>query len=467
MLAKLNSGRTVKHYTAADGLLWYHTRRGPRRLYVPTSLRNEVLRKSHDHILAGHGGINATAEKVSRFFWWPAMRPAVEEFVLSCPECQQLKPRNAPKPGLLQSLPVPERVWQDLTMDFIVGLPEVRGRDSICVVVDRLSKYAHFIPCTSTITAPVVARLFINHVWKLHGLPRSIITDRDSKFTCGIWRAFTTQLNIDHNMTAANHPEADGQTERTNRTLVQYLRLYVHENPEQWLDFLPCAEWVYNNTVHSSINCTPASLVYTQAPMGDPALDSVVRDQESPSTADRFAAQLLCAKECMRKAQERQARNYDKRRSQVVFEPGDLVWVDRQAFRGQQIGDQTKKFAARWLGPFAIIQRINGLAYSIDLPDKWRCHNTINIGFLKPFRESQKYSRTLPRRQAAQQSTQDAAADVEILEARTSTRRGRTHREFLVKQTGERQPQWVSEDTLKSLVNLDDVAALLGPMVSS
>ena len=470
VLAKLNSGRSVKHYTVADALLWYQTRRGPQRLYVPASLRNEVLRKSHDHILSGHGGVNTTVEKVSRFFWWPAMRPSVEEFVLSCPECQQFKPRNAPKPGLLQSLPVPERVWQDLTMDFIVGLPEVRGRDSICVVVDRLSKYAHFIPCTSTITAAEVARLFLNHVWKLHGFPRSIITDRDTKFAGAVWRAFTNQLKIDHNMTAANHPEADGQTERTNRTLVQYLRLYVHENPEQWLDFLPCAEWVYNNTVHSSTRCTPASLVYTEAPASDPALDLVVRDQQDPSTADRFVTQLNNAKECMRKAQERQARNYDKRRSQVTFKVGDLVLVDRQAFRGSKAVDQSKKFAQRWLGPFAVLQQINGLAYLIDLPSEWRCHKTINIGFLKPYQGSQKYSRTLPRYREAQQHVRDAAdttEDVEILDSRVSSRRGRSRREFLVKWKGERQPQWVSEDTLRTQLNSEDAAALLGPMDSS
>ena len=178
-----------------------------------------------------------------------------------------------------------------------------------------------------------------------------------------LWRAFTNQLKINHNMTAANHPEADGQTERTNHTLVQYLRLYVHENPEQWLDSLPCAAWVYNNTVDSSIRCTPASLVYTEVPASDPALDLVVRDQDDSSTADRFVTQLNNAKECMRKAQERQARNYDKRRPQVNFKVGDLVLVDRQVFRGSKAVDQNKKFAQRWLGPFAILQRINGLAY--------------------------------------------------------------------------------------------------------
>ena len=169
-------------------------------------------------------------ETVSRLFWWPKMRPAAEDYALSCPDCQQLKPRNALKPGLQQSLLSPEMIWTDLSMDFLAGLPEVRGCDSVYVVVDRLNKYDHFIPCSSSITAESVARLFLTHVCKLHGFPRNIITDRNPKFVSSFWRAFMAHLKIDHNMTTANHPEADGQTERTNRALIQYLRLYTHEN---------------------------------------------------------------------------------------------------------------------------------------------------------------------------------------------------------------------------------------------
>ena len=168
VLAKLNNGRRVKHYSLDDGLLWFATRRGLRRLYVPASLRADVLRKSHDHELSGHGGTNNTVEGISRSFWWPKRHPAAEEYALSCPDCQQLQPRNALEPGLLQSLPSPERIWTDLSMDFIVGLPEVRGCDSVYVVVDRLSKYAHSMPCSSSIIAEGVARLFLTHVWKLH-----------------------------------------------------------------------------------------------------------------------------------------------------------------------------------------------------------------------------------------------------------------------------------------------------------
>ena len=172
----------MNHYSLDNSLLWFATRRGLRRLYVPASLRTDVLRKSHDRELSAHGGTNSNVERISRSFWWPKMRPAAEEYSPSSPDCQQLKPRNALKPGLLQSLPTPERIWTDLSMDFIVGLPEVRGCDSVYVVVDRLSKYAHFIPCASSITAERVARLFLTHAWKLHGFPRSIITDRDPKF---------------------------------------------------------------------------------------------------------------------------------------------------------------------------------------------------------------------------------------------------------------------------------------------
>ena len=461
VLAKLNNGRRVKHYSVDGGLLWYQTKRGFRRLYVPASLRTEVLRKMHDHILAGHGGVNTTVERVARSFWWPRMRPSAEEYALTCPDCQQQKPRNTLKPGFLQSLPIPERIWTDISMDFIVGLPPARGCDCIYVVVDRLSKYAHFIPCSSNISAEGVAQLFINHVWKLHGFPKSIITDRDPKFVSAFWRELMQQLSIDHNMTTANHPEADGQTERTNRTLTQYLRLYTHEHPAKWLDFLPCAEWVYNTTVHSSIRCSPASLVYTDAPLSDPSLELAVGSQPRATAASDFRTQLAAARECMRKAQERQARNYDKRRSAVIFNPGDLVLVDSHALRSSREGEQPRKFAARWVGPSTVRSRVNALAYIIDLPPTWRCHRTINVGFLKRFRESSVYTRTLPARQQQPQYTSPQSDDIEVLEVRETTRRGHTRRDYYVKWQGNHTPEWVSEERLREAISEEQLKTLI------
>ncbi|CDJ35833.1 Retrotransposon nucleocapsid protein, related [Eimeria mitis] len=220
-------------------------------------LRKGKVQPSSSGFWHSHGGINTTVEHVARSFWWPRMRPSVEEYVLSCPDRQQQKPRNTDKPGFLHSLPIPDRIWTDIPMDFIVGLSPVRGHDSIYVVVDRLSKYAHFIPFSSSATAEGVAQLFINHMWKLHAFPKSIISDKDRKFFSAFWRSLMQRLNIDHNMTTASHPESDGQTERTNRTLVQYLQLYIQHNSSNWLDFLACAENHYSAFVHPLLPGVP------------------------------------------------------------------------------------------------------------------------------------------------------------------------------------------------------------------
>ena len=231
------------------------------------------------------------------------MRPE-EQCALSCPNCQQQKPMNALKPGLLQSLPIPSRIWTDLSVDFIGGLSELRGCDSVYAVGDRLSKYAHVSPCSRSITAEEATRLFLNHVWKLHQFPRSIIMDRDPKFVGAFWRAFMPRLKIDHSMTTANRAEADGQTECTSRTLIQYLRLYMHENLSEWLAFLPCAEWVYSIAARSTTCGSPASLVYTEAPLSDPVLDLAVGSQPFSGAGEEFREHLRSARECVRKEQE-------------------------------------------------------------------------------------------------------------------------------------------------------------------
>ena len=196
----------------------------------------------------------------------------------------------------------------------------------------------------------------------------------------------------------SNHPEADGQTERTSRTLIQYLRLYKNESSFAWRDFLFCAEWFYNITVHSSTRCSPASLVYTETPLSDPVLDLAVGSQPCSGAGEECREHIRLACECMRKAQELQARNYDKRRSAVTFELGDLVRVDAHAQRGAQDGEHARKFATRWVRPFAVPAPVNALAYTLELPPEWRCQKTITIGFLKRVRESATFPRTLPRR---------------------------------------------------------------------
>ncbi|CDJ30032.1 uncharacterized protein EMH_0054710 [Eimeria mitis] len=236
------------------------------------------------------------------------------------------------------------------------------------------------------------------------------------------------RLGIDYNMTTATHPEADGQSECANRTLVQYSRVYTQQNTSNWLDVLACAEWVYNNTVHSSTRCSPASLVYTETPLAEQPLDLAVGSQPRPTVASDFGTQLAAERECMRKAQERQARNYDKRSSEVSFNPGDLVLVALHALRSAQEGEQPKTFATRWVGPFAVRSRVNALAYIIDLPPTWRCHHTINVGFLKQFRESPRFPRTLSTKPQQRPRELPRLEDTEILEVRINARRSHQKR---------------------------------------
>jgi len=269
---------------------------------------------------------------------------------------------------------------------------------------------------------------------------------------CEFWRNFMKRLGIQLCPTTANHPEADGQTERTNRTLLQYLRIYVSRAPTKWLDYLPCAEYVYNTSVHSSTGCTPTSLVYTEQPLRDPQLEIAVGSQQSPAAVEGFMQQLTDARECMQKAQQQQAKHYNKKRQALKFNPGDLVLVAREGLRGAAEGTVPKKFAQKWLGPFTIKSKINALAYHVDLPAAWKNHRVINIGFLKQFKNTAEFTRTLknPVRQTA--APQQEIGIIEVRQVRKTSGRNKGKREFQVRWAGEKELQWIDEGKLKESI---------------
>jgi hypothetical protein len=206
--------------------LWYKDK----CVVVPDvgNLRQLIITAHHNTLSAGHFGVAKTFYSLCKGYWWPNMRHDVETHVSHCHQCQTNKPPNVRPAGLLQPLPVPSRKWQRVGMDFIVQLPCTRnGHDAIMVVVDRLSKLVHFIPTTVDVSAAEVAKLFVRHVAKHHGLPESIVTDRDTKFTSKFWQAVMELWGVKSNMTTAFHPEGNAQTERMNRVLEEYLRHFV------------------------------------------------------------------------------------------------------------------------------------------------------------------------------------------------------------------------------------------------
>ncbi|GJP65712.1 hypothetical protein CLOP_g22576, partial [Closterium sp. NIES-67] len=205
----------------------YYLRSGTDRIWVPSYrlLRELLIQEVHDSNLSGHFGVDKTLKALQRFYYWPDMVTDVQRYVAACPICQRMKSSHQRPTGLLQPLEPPQRPWQHVTMDFVTGLPAgPSGNDAVLVVVDRLTKMAHFAPCRTTITAEETARLFISTVVRLHGIPAAIISDRDPKFTSKFWQDTWARYGTRLQFSSAYHPQTDGQTERTNQTMEQLIR---------------------------------------------------------------------------------------------------------------------------------------------------------------------------------------------------------------------------------------------------
>ncbi len=216
-------------------------------LYVPASLRSDILLSRHDSLVAGHPGRARTLALISRDYSWPGIQTYTRRYVQACDVCSRIKtPRHKPF-GLLQPLDIPDRPWKSISMDLIVKLPVSHGYDSIWVVCDRLTRGAHFIPCNETIDAPGLAWLFLDRIFRYHGLPDSIVSDRGSVFVSRFWKELMSLMKTEIRSSTAYHPQTDGLTERTNQTLETYLRAYCSYQQDDWVDYLPLAEFAFNS----------------------------------------------------------------------------------------------------------------------------------------------------------------------------------------------------------------------------
>jgi len=195
------------------------------KVYVPRNeeLRAEVIQLHHDVPTTGHGGKWKTVELVTRNYWWPGMTRDVGKYVEECDLCQRMKNRTEELAEKLKLSEVPKKLWSHLTVDFITKLPMVAGKDAILVVCDRLSKMTHFVATTERISAEGLARLFWDNVWKLHGLLESVVSDRGPQFAAELTKELNRMLGIKTKLSTAFHPQTDGQTERMNQKLEQYL----------------------------------------------------------------------------------------------------------------------------------------------------------------------------------------------------------------------------------------------------
>ncbi|KAJ9528300.1 hypothetical protein QJQ45_014284, partial [Haematococcus lacustris] len=314
-----------------QGNLMYHTGRGTRRLYIPVGpMRTALLREAHDIPISGHLGRDKTYAQLSRHFFWPRMAASVHNYVRTCTHCQRNKSNTAKPIGLLHPLPIPQHRWEHVSMDLITQLPSTAaGHDAIVVFVDKLTKMIHAVPTTTTVTAPILARIFFDHVFRLHGLPKVIVSDRDPRFTAAFWKELFHLTGTHLNMSTANHPQTDGQTERANRTLEDMLRNFVSPHHDDWDTHLTAAEFAYNSSVHAATGFTPFHLNSGQQPhtplsLAVPASHVAPADKESAQAfLQRMAADITAATHHLHNAQERATKYANAKRQDHNFKPGN------------------------------------------------------------------------------------------------------------------------------------------------
>jgi hypothetical protein len=359
-----------------DGLILHKN-----RLVVPEDghLRTELIREAHEQLSTAHPGRNKTCQLISARYYWPNLSRDIARYIRNCHTCRRTTtPRDLP-PGHLKPLPIPERPWQHISMDFKSFPQDKKGYDTVYVVIDRLGKRAYSIPCHKTTTAKDMAQLFISNVYRTHGPPDTIVSDRGPQFISEFWAEFCRILGIKLKLSTAYHPQTDGQTEIMNQYLDQRLRPFINYHQDNWSDLLPMMDYAQATLPHDSTGSSPFYIEFGyeprtsfdwNRPAGPVSARERLNQEEARQLAGRMHDAWQTARDNMRESQERQKRQADKRRREIDFDVGDMVWVSTKNWKTDR---PSRKLAHQMAGPYRILEKI-GNSYRIDLPVSVKVH---------------------------------------------------------------------------------------------
>ncbi|MCH97395.1 transposon TF2-1 polyprotein, partial [Trifolium medium] len=297
--------------------------------------------KVHETLMGGHAGVVKTLKQLSANFYWDNMRQ--------------------------EPLPIPSHVWEDVSMDFVTGLPPSLGYTVLFVVVDCFSKGIHLGTLPTGFTAYKVVDLFTSMVCKHHGIPRSIITDRDPIFISRFWTELFKYSGTILRMSSSYHPQTDRQTEVMNRTIEQYFRAFAHHKPSLWARYIPWAKYHYNTSTHVASSLTPFEVIYGKPP---PAIPGYIQGTSQVDACDAILSSrdeiLTLLRKNLTKAQQAMKVQADKHRRDTPFAVGSWVYVKLQPYRQVSLyGARYNKLSKRFYGPYEVTSRIGPVAYKL------------------------------------------------------------------------------------------------------
>lgn len=404
------------------------------RLVIPSSSPwiSKLLTEFHNTPTGGHSGFYRTYRRLASQVYWLGMTKAIKQYIRSCDSCQRYKSSTLSPNGLLQPLPIPDQVWDDISLDFITGLPKSKGFDVILVVVDRLSKYCHFIPLKHPFSARSLAAVFLREIVRLHGIPKTVLSDRDPLFLSTFWKEIFSLQGSTLKFSSASHPETDGQTEVVNRSLETYLRCFASEQPKTWFFWLSWAEYWHNTSFHVSTNTTPFEIVYGRPP------PSIFRFVPGEVQCEAVARELLDRDEALKqlkyhlsRAQERMRQSANKHRRDESFSVGDWVFLKLRPHRQQSVVRRiNQKLAARFYGPFLITHKIGPVAYRLQLPPEAKIHPVFHASLLKKAVGNHSVEASLPK--SLETTSDDVIQPSKCLATRTITRDGTSVPQWLI-----------------------------------